>query len=83
LDALACYRLTRLIVADGLTAPLRDRVVQIGRPMLTEYITCPWCVSPPIAGMVVLAQSLVGGVWIYLAAVLAFSAVAGLLSEAI
>jgi hypothetical protein len=97
LDALACFRLTRLVVADTITAPIRARLIgsrpavtmDIGaqrmmvaaRPRLAEFLTCPWCVSPYLAVAVVACQALAAAVWIYPAAVLAFSAVAGLISE--
>lgn len=97
LDALAVFRLTRLIVADTITASLRSklagsrpavtrdlggqRVMVAARPRLVEFITCPWCVSPYLAVLVVAAQATISNVWQYPAAVLAFSAVAGLISE--
>ncbi len=77
LDALACFRLTRLMVADTITAPLRDRAPA----RLREFITCPWCVSVWLAGAIVALQALASGPWLYASAILAFSAVAGLLAE--
>lgn len=96
-DALACYRLTRLVCADTLTEPLRqwligtvqtsDRLLDglpisvAARPRLADFLGCPWCVSAWCAAGVVLAQSLIPSAWLYASAVLAFSALAGLLSE--
>jgi hypothetical protein len=96
LDALAVARLTRLVVADTLTAPLRDRlagrrpgiegsgghrIVVAARPRLAEFIACPWCVSPYLAALIVVCQALMPHVWLYVAAALAFSLVAGAISE--
>jgi len=97
LDALAVFRLTRLVIADTITAGLRERlfgsrpgvtrdmggerIVVAAHPRLAAFLTCPWCVSPYVAAVVVACQALAAAVWIYPACVLAFSAVAGLLSE--
>lgn len=97
LDALAVARLTRLVVADSITAPFRERLAgsrpgttrQLGgeriviaaRPRLAQFVSCPWCVSPYLAAAVVACQALAATVWFYAAAVLAFSLVAGLLGE--
>lgn len=95
LDCLACFRLTRLICADTISKPLRERLygqrvgmMDVGgervmvpaRPKVAEFITCPWCVSPYLAVAVVACQALAPAVWIYPAAVLAFSAAAGAIS---
>lgn len=97
LDSLAVFRLTRLVVADTITAPLREklggrraatsmtmggeRMMVAARPRLVEFITCPWCISPYLAVLVVAAQALAPAVWIFPSAVLAFSAVAGVISQ--
>lgn len=97
LDALAAYRLTRLLVDDAVAAPIRDalvgrahadgrdlsghRPVVAARPRMAEFLTCPWCVSIWMAAGVVAVQSLIGDVWFYAACVLAFSAVTGLIAE--
>jgi hypothetical protein len=97
LDALACYRLTRLVVTDYLTEPLRerlrgrvplsdrqltgDRIVVAKRPKVAEFLSCPWCVSFWTAIGVVLMQSLLPTACLYVTAVLAFSAVAGIIAE--
>lgn len=96
LDALAVFRLTHLIINDSITAPVRDRLIGraygrsrdiqghlppiAARPRMAEFLTCPWCVSPWIAAGVVLLQALAPAVCLIVCAVLAFSAVAGLLS---
>jgi hypothetical protein len=97
LDALAVARLTRLVVSDTITAPLRQRLfgsrpgvtsdlaghrVQVAaRPRLAQFITCPWCVSPYLAIGVVMLQALAPTACLYVTAVLAFSLLAGLLAE--
>jgi hypothetical protein len=83
-DALACYRATRLITRDSVPVfrVPRDAVVRRweGRPV-AELVTCPWCVSVWLAAGIVTARLLLPGPWTLLALVLAFSAVAGWLSE--
>jgi len=81
LDALAVFRLTRLVTADGITAPWRDWIARGGRPISVEFVNSPWCVSFWFALIVVGLQHFVPGPWLYAAAVLAFSAVAGFLAE--
>jgi hypothetical protein len=99
LDALTVFRLTRLVTADTITAPIRDRLTgetfsdltvrdadgyrlpSVAHPKMAEFITCPWCTSPDLAVIVVALQSTIPSLWIYPAAVLAFSGVAGLLAE--
>jgi hypothetical protein len=95
LDALATARLTRLVTADTITAPLRDRlaghraeqtvtgerVLLAKRPRVQAFITCPWCVSPYLASGVILLQALAPAACLIVSAVLAFSMVAGLLAE--
>lgn len=79
LDALAVFRLTRLILDDSITAFIRNPIVKNGPDKAMELFTCPWCMSVWMAAAVVALQSTVPSLWIYPAAVLAFSAVAGLL----
>jgi hypothetical protein len=73
LDALFVARLTRLVIQDTTTAPLRTkllgsrpgtsrdmggtRITVVARPRLATFLTCPWCVSPYIAIGVVLLQA--------------------------
>lgn len=118
LDALATYRLTKLVVDDTLTAEARDAVVRTayeaaGRraatevehpevltsrlpdawatcvvpndpdpPKLATLATCPWCASVYIGFGVVALRHFVPGFWRPIARALAFSAVAGLVSQA-
>jgi uncharacterized protein DUF1360 len=99
-DALAVYRLVRLVTSDEITARLR---AWLGRPFVvirsgvatvssgrkpeglryqaSILVGCAWCVGFWVAILVVVAQALIPGVWLYGSAVLAFSAAAGILSE--
>lgn len=79
LYALAVYRLTRLVVADELTAPTREWIMERG-PRWATFITCPWCVSIWLAAGWVLLATLAPPVAWFAGALLAFSAVAGLLA---
>ena len=57
-DALAAYRVTRLVVEDGITAPLRIRAWErVGYPdqsALGYALDCPHCVGVWAAGTVLL-----------------------------
>lgn len=62
---LAVHRITRLIVADRVTAGLRTRISyrdpgdpRSWRPVAGYFITCPWCVSVYVAAAVVAAAAL-------------------------
>lgn len=82
LDALAVFRLTHFITEDHVPfGPLRDRIAE-RQPdsMLATWITCPWCVSVYVSVGVIALHALAPDFWPYAAAVLAFSAVAGLLA---
>lgn len=76
IDALAVYRLTRLLTRDKLTEKLRAKMEELSLGYLS---TCPWCISPYIAVGVVAARR--HRWWGPIAEVLAFSAVAGIVSE--
>jgi hypothetical protein len=84
-DAMASYRLTRLLISDGiadrprsaLTGSLRGR----GNRKLVELIECPWCTGFWVAVGVVAARRLVPAAWDPVARILAFSAAAGLVAS--
>lgn len=94
--SLAVFRTTRLVVADTITAPIREALrTRSNRPdalgrrkayrrtfrFLFELATCPWCLSIWFAVPAVVAIEL-GWSWTFwLALGLAFSAVTGFLSE--
>lgn len=85
-NALAVFRLTRLVVADcwPLWVPVRERIVRRWPPRCgawSEIVVCPWCLSPWVAVLVVLLAWLAPAIWTPIAVVLAFSAVAGFLAE--
>lgn len=81
LDALASYRLTRLLVSDGIVDRPRDalmeRLRRRERHKLMELIECPWCTGFWVAIGVVAARRLVPRAWDPVAHVLAYSAAAG------
>lgn len=79
LDALAVFRLTHLLTDDFIAKPIRDQLVRSAYGV--EFVTCPWCVSIWMAAVVVALQALVPRQWVYAAAVLAFSAITGLLAR--
>lgn len=81
-DALATYRLTRLIVEDRIAE--RPRAALRARsPFLDELLACSWCTSVWAAVGVVVARQVAPRAWEPLARVLALSAVAGLVATAV
>lgn len=83
--ALAVHRVTRLLVADKITEPLRQRlgVTRDGtyRPWLGYLVTCPWCVGMWVAAAGVPAAALLPWPWIaWPALAAACSTVTGLLA---
>jgi hypothetical protein len=85
IDALASYRITRLLISDGIVdAPRQavlDRLERAGRTKLIELIECPWCIGFWIAGSVVAARRWVPRQWSPVAKTLAYSSVAGILAS--
>jgi hypothetical protein len=81
LDALASYRVTRLLVSDGIIDRPRDalmeRLRRRERDKLVELIECPWCTGFWVALGVVVARRLAPRVWDPIARVFAYSAAAG------
>jgi len=77
--ALAVFRLTRLLIVDSITDPIRDYFTRW--EFTDELLACPWCtsiwLSVPAAAMFWLWPELT--YWLSLP--FAFSAVAGLLSR--
>lgn len=55
LMCLATYRLSLLVVADEITEPARDWILDRVKPTgrLATLLTCPWCVSAYVGLMVV------------------------------
>lgn len=88
LDALATYRLTRLIVQDEITVEMRAAAIQqiqkLPTPLankLAYLLTCPWCVSIYAAAILFLLRKTTPELAAVVTAVLASSAVAGAISE--
>ena len=83
--ALCTYRLSTMLVLDEIAAKLRTRIIEWAtrhkHGWLKTWIGCVWCVSVWVgAGVVLLGRF--GGSWaVYPCAALAFSAVAGFLSD--
>lgn len=91
-DALAAYRLTRLVTADTILDAPRDAIAtwsesgpdssEAWRPKIGELVECRWCAGVWISLGVVAARRLAPAAWEPVARVLAFSTVAALLARA-
>ena len=84
LDALATYRITRLVVEDEITAQLRDMLWDRYDPSDTKIgylVTCPWCVSFWAGLGVVAVRAAAPRQWSAMAQALAFSAAAGIVAH--
>lgn len=84
LDALAVFRLTRLVTRDSLPPLpwLRDRVTdRWGDRAVADLAVCPWCLSWWVAVVVLALHAVAPTWWPWVAAALACSAVAGLLAD--
>lgn len=58
---LAAYRLTRLVQADSFPfGKLRTKMVG---SWLGELMTCPFCVSVWVGGLLAVGQGLIGDMW--------------------
>ena len=84
-DALAVHRLTKLVIDDYITEPLREKVYdKFGDPSeskISYLIGCPWCVSVYAGFGVVAARAVAPKAWRYVSYALAFSSVTGLIEE--
>lgn len=81
-DALAVYRITRLVVADKVTEPVREKVWESrdAESGLGYFVTCPWCVSFWVGAGVVAARQFAPSAWEPVARTMAASAVTGIIS---
>lgn len=79
-DALATYRIARLVAQDDLTAPLRERVRDSNR-FVGRLVQCPHCVGVWAAGGVLVARLVAPRLWGPVARGLACAAVASVLAE--
>lgn len=86
IDALAAFRITRLLITDQITKEPREAFQEWclkGRRLkLLELSQCPWCAGMYVAFGVVAARRIAPRAWDPIAKALAFSAVTGILSEA-
>ncbi len=87
-DALAVYRITRLVVDDVILDAPRERMFgwldgrSSARPSkVAELLDCSWCVAVWVAFGVVGLRGVLPRAWAPVARGLALSAVAGLISE--
>ena len=82
-DALATYRITRLVTTDAITAPARKALNHrgVGGNWLADLVSCPWCTGVWVAFGVVAARRVAPRDWVPIAQALALSAAAGLASE--
>lgn len=83
-DGLATHRLTRLVLTDKISQPLRDKVwakFDPGSTRLGYLITCPWCTSIWIGAGVAVARHVTPGLWSVAARALAVSDLTGIAEE--
>lgn len=83
-DALATHRLTKLVLDDQLTAPVRDWVFKRFPPESTRLgylLTCPWCASIWLGAGVTTARFVAPRAWRPIARLLALSSATGLLES--
>jgi hypothetical protein len=86
LDAVAVYRATKLLQQDDIPPlpRIREKLMQrYGASPWSALLDCPWCLSIWVAGGAVAFRRVAPRVWRVLARVLASSAVAGVISEAL
>jgi hypothetical protein len=86
-DALATYRITRLLVTDGICDRPREAVLARLRERehtkLVELVECPWCTGFWVAGAVVVARRAAPRPWGLVAEILSYSAAAGIFASAV
>lgn len=78
-DALAAFRLTRLVTSDKITAPVRDRVPPV--TFAGQLVRCQWCAGIWVAFAVVAARRLVPRAWAPVGDALAIAAVVGIVAD--
>lgn len=81
--ALCTYRLTRLIIQDTITYPIRNWIWNKFPPETNRFgylFTCPWCMSMWVASLTVLGYTIAPTVTTLLALIPALSAVAALIT---
>lgn len=80
-DALAAFRLTRLVTEDQITKRARTKIAASGPEKLAILTECPWCAGFWISCGVIAARRVVPTLWEPVAEILAVSAVTGLIAE--
>lgn len=83
-DAIAVYRLTRLVVEDGITEPIRERIIGRGdktRDWWFQLLTCRYCVGVWVGFGVMGARWLLPDVWQWAAYALAIASAAPLVAR--
>ena len=84
IDALATYRLVKLVKDDKITEPVRDRVVAAQGPpdqsKVSYLVHCPWCLSIYFGTAITLGRRLWPRPTSLAARVLALSSITGLAS---
>lgn len=75
---LAVFRVTRLLVVDSITDPIRDFFAQW--TFTDELLACPWCAGFWVGVGATIVYAVNPDVAFWLSLPFAFSAVAGLLS---
>lgn len=88
IDALATYRLTRLLIEDEILRTPRVAILELlesetigPESKLAYFLQCPWCMGFWCAILVLCARRACPKVWSNLALVLALSATTGLIAE--
>lgn len=84
LDALATHRIVRLVQRDTLPPVSRARGALLAtypHHPLVELLVCPWCASVHVAALTQAARVLAPRWWPRIAAALAASTLASLLTE--
>ncbi len=81
-NALAVHRLTKLVIDDKITEPIRDWFFDRWNPQdsWTYLFTCPWCVSIWAGAFAVLGVYFFWVVWFPVALILALSSIVGLIT---
>lgn len=80
LTALAVFRVSRLIVEDSITEPLREWTLARVPDRIGELIECVWCVSFWVGLAATIGYAASPSVMFWLSLPFALSAVAGILS---
>jgi hypothetical protein len=85
IDALAAYRLTRLVQDDTfpVSKALRAYVQEHGSDKVVEMFECPWCLGFWISVGVVAARKATPKAWQPLASAFATSAVVGIVTTGV